>query len=55
MELAQHIGRKWVDFTKNTNGNSIRFKDGNPHNDSSDNMEEVSANRRYASCFRLDC
>ena len=43
MELAQYIGRKWAAFTQNTNGNFLRYKDGNMDNNSPENIEEVTA------------
>ena len=43
MDIAQEIGKKWADFTKHTNGNFLRYKDGDMNNDAADNLEEVSA------------
>lgn len=43
MEKAREIGKKWAKFTKNTNGNFIRYKDGDEKNEETENLEEVSA------------
>ena len=42
MEVAQQIGRKWIEYTKNTQGNFLRYIDGNMNNDDADNLQAVS-------------
>lgn len=43
MDQARAIGKKWHEFTRNTNGNFIRYIDGNPNNAVPENMQEVTA------------
>lgn len=42
MEFAQNIGRKWIEYTKNTQGNFLRYIDGNTKNDDVNNLQAVS-------------
>jgi len=43
MDIATEIGRKWAAFTKNSNGNFIRYVDGDVENSTPENLEEVTA------------